>query len=136
MAVTKWYLENSRANNNTGALIRSIKELMIIITGITKHSLEVTKAERYWLIGWIDLIAIHLQEWNIIIKNIFYNAAIIIKNKTIIDYAIDYASTRKQWKERVGKINKVRLYKKLLLPFELVGIDRGLVTNIYLNNEE
>ena len=33
-------------------------------------------------------------------------------------------------------INKVRVYKKLFLPFELVDVDRGITTNYYWNVEE
>ena len=57
-------------------------------------------------------------------------------NKIIIDYAIEYARTTKQWKDKVRKINKVQLHKRLFLPFKLVGVDRGVTTNCYYNNEK
>ena len=36
----------------------------------------------------------------------------------------------------MSRINKVRLHKKVYLPFELVGVDSDKPTNIYYNLSE
>ena len=36
----------------------------------------------------------------------------------------------------MNRINTVQIHKRLFLPFKLVGMDRGLATNIYFNNKE
>ena len=107
MAAVKQYIGNCRTHINVGSMIRTIEELIIIMTGIAKHSLEVTNNEKYQLIEWIDLIAQYLQERNLQIINRVYDKEPITMNKAIIDYAIEYTRTTKQQKDKVGKINKV-----------------------------
>jgi len=55
---------------------------------------------------------------------------------TIIEYAIKYAETIQNKIQTIYKINKVRLSKRLFLPFEMFGIDGDQTNNAYHNNEE
>ena len=50
--------------------------------------------------------------------------------------AWQYCQGQKQWKVWMSQINKVRLNKKVYLPFELVGVDNGKPTNAYYNLSE
>ena len=45
----------------------------------------------------------------------------ITKNKSIMEYALTYADKVMNDKSVLEHINHVRLYKKVFLPFELVG---------------
>ena len=57
----------------------------------------------------------------------------IIRNKIIIDYALEYSSTNKINKVEVIKIiNLVRLYKKLYLLVELVAWEEIARLNIMI----
>ena len=60
----------------------------------------------------------------------------IMQNKTIIQYTIQYQYKMNVKIEVLQKINRVRLYKRLLLPFKLVRIDRDCATNCYKNETE
>ena len=68
------------------------------------------------------------------IKNKIYYCDKIIANITIMDYAFEYYKSYFNYKVIMCRINRVRMYKGLLLPFELVGIDRMQATNAYYNN--
>ena len=47
----------------------------------------------------------------------------IITNKTIIEFVLDYASLM-EWKaDEVKEIKKIRIYKKAIIPGELVGMN-------------
>ena len=48
----------------------------------------------------------------------------ITKNKTIIDYAIQYSKDL----TLIEAINHVRIYKKMILPFELFGFNGNCKT--------
>ena len=64
----------------------------------------------------------------------------ITRNRTIMDYAIDYVDhiklKNKKQKEYLHDINRVRLYKGVFFPFELLGIDRNKLTSTYQNKDE
>ena len=59
-----------------------------------------------------------------------------MQNRTIMKYANEYTLQTKNQKKIMCKINKVQLYKKLLLLFELIRVDGEAATNTYFNNEE
>ena len=88
--------------------------------------------------GWINNIATYLQSYYIEITHIRNEKNQIARNKSIIDYTIEYSHKfyRSSWKIQMNRINKVRLFKKAYLLFELVGIDRGKTTNVYHNDYE
>ena len=54
----------------------------------------------------------------------------------IIEHALRYVSEMKNKTVLLQKINRVKLYKRLYLPFELVNIDGDRLTNAYYNLEE
>jgi len=53
-----------------------------------------------------------------------------------MEYALRYVSEMKNKIALLQKINRVRLHKRLYLPFELVNINGSQITNIYYNLEE
>ena len=53
-----------------------------------------------------------------------------------MDYAYRYSKLMIDPKKIMRWINAVRLYKKLVLPFEIVNINGKQLTNTYQNNEE
>ena len=61
----------------------------------------------------------------------------IIGNRTVMNFAADFVSASKKLrKQELRDMNCVRLYKGIVLPFKLVGVDRRESTNTYMNNEE
>ena len=57
----------------------------------------------------------------------------ITNNMTVMDYAVQYIYQINKKINVLAKINRVRLHKKVLLPFELVNIDREVPINCYYN---
>ena len=49
----------------------------------------------------------------------------ITENKTIIDQAKDYIKDEKVLIDKLARLNYMRIYKKIYLPYKLVGIDRS-----------
>jgi len=133
-AVVKQYIGNLRAQNNMSTMIIAIEEIMAVHCGYSKYPIQITANERYWEKRWIDLVASYLQRRNISIVNTKYE--IISKNQTIIDYVRSYIAPMKDWKAIMNRINIVRLAKRLYLPFKLVGVDGGQMTNAYGNDTE
>ena len=60
----------------------------------------------------------------------------IVLNKTIIDYVIEYAKQTNNNIMYYREINKVRRYKKLLLPCKLFGTARNFKIQCGINQEE
>ena len=69
------------------------------------------------------------------VENRIHKTKIIIGNQTIIDMVIDYIDqlgvNNKKRIKWLYDLNRVHLYKRLLLPFELIGIDRRQTSNSY-----
>ena len=57
----------------------------------------------------------------------------IMQNIIVIDYTITYIQQIGRKQLVLQKINRVRLYKKVLLPFKLIRIDGGILTSCYYN---
>ena len=58
---------------------------------------------------------------------------LITKNKTIMDYAVEYAKRENAADGEREAINYVRIYKNMILPFEVVGFRGGQETKEYRN---
>ena len=63
-----------------------------------------------------------LLERNIIILNKNSIIITIASKKTIIDYVKEYAKEERIENNNIAIINYIRLFKRILLPYELVGI--------------
>ena len=73
---------------------------------------------------------------DITLLNTIYNPKEITKNIIIIEYTSRYVESCKNKVETLQKINRVRLHKRMYLPFELVNIDGEQRINSYYNIEE
>lgn len=59
-----------------------------------------------------------------------------MQNKIIIDLVNKYTKEKKRLKVILDQINSMRIYKKLYLLFELVGINQRQLINTYYNNKK
>ena len=55
------------------------------------------------------------------------------KNRTLMEYAVEYIKSSGRKNEELWQINFVRLKKQIYLPFELVGITGRSPTQVYYN---
>ena len=71
---------------------------------------------------WSDKIANILQSRGIVLVNVDESRNYKTQNKTVIDLAHEYIETYKHNNNLHAILNQVRLYKKINLPCELVGL--------------
>ena len=50
-----------------------------------------------------------------------------------MEYAIQYAKQEQQGKNEIAAINQIRVYKQVILPCELVGMNGGESTDCFHN---
>ena len=74
---------------------------------------------RYWNDGWLDEIQNKLSKRNFNVKEQTDNDLIKTENNFLMKYAIEYAHENKHAIKLLQKINVVRKYKGILLPFDL-----------------
>ena len=80
------------------------------------------------------MIAKQIHQRNIKITNT--QSKTITNNQTIIDYARHYTQQLNNLHKAMRRINTVQLYQKLMLSFELVGVDGKQTTNSYWNTNK
>ena len=140
MSVIKQFISNMRIDNNVSKIIAIYQELVWRESGYSIIPLKVEKDNQFWMKSQIDIYAIALNERDMKVVNERFDDTKIPRNRTIMDYAIDYVNhiklKNKKQKEYLHDINRVRLYKGVFFPFELLGIDRNKLTNIYWNKDE
>ena len=76
-----------------------------------------------------------MNDRNLIIVNDTANYVKFTDNKTIMKYVIEYISSKELHKVIYNQINHVHLYKKILLPAEIVGAEGRCKTKYYFNFE-
>lgn len=116
------------------------KELIQRESRYSIHSVQVNPQNRFWNQIQINIIAESLYKRGLTVENRIHKTKIIIGNQTIIDMVIDYIDqlgvNNKKRIKWLYDLNRVHLYKRLLLPFELIGIDRRQTSNSYQNKDE
>ena len=123
----KQYISDNRANNNIAKTIKIAEDQTKAISRYSKRPIEVNQRERYWDEGQIDYIVIILIDRELRVINRINKEKQISRHRTIIELINKYTQkfSEKKRKEVLNNINYVRLHKKMILLFELVGIDRG-----------
>ena len=72
----------------------------------------------------------------IVLQNEMNSHLIIIKNKTLMEYAHNFTRIEYNSIQLLNRISKVKIHKEILLPFNLVGINVQQVTKEFYNNLE
>ena len=57
-------------------------------------------------------------------------------NKTLMQYAIEYVNSTNKKDEVLKHINYVRLKKRVLFPCEVIGANRKMTSECYMNIEQ
>jgi len=129
----KLYIGNIRIKKETYNDIKLHEELMIVEAGR-----EVKVGEglniQYWELTWIDEVNKVFSSREIRLHN--EKNKLIMTNKTLMEYAVQYISSMGRKEEELYQINFVRLKKQVYLPFELVGKNGRSPTTPYYNLEE
>jgi len=78
---------------------------------------------------WSDKIAQRLIKRKITIENSPQCKYIITRNRTIMDYVAEYVREKDRSNNDITLLNHMRLYKKMILPCELVDLMGNRETN-------
>ena len=71
---------------------------------------------------WSDEIASRLIDRNIKLINAEQEKYIKMRNRTIMDYAVEYLGSKEMDMKLLAPLNHVRLWKQIILPCKLVGL--------------
>ena len=120
LQVLKLYLEYQQLNTRLAKLSRTNDEMQMIMNGYQIDPLTTVKSIKYRPQTWTNKIAKIMQKRKLSIHNRIER--VVIQNKTIMDWAIEYVKQKQYNNTIIAIINSVRLYQKILLPYELVGM--------------
>ena len=127
----KLYLGHKRRDDNIGKKI-SINEVNAHFQyGYSKNILEIEDGLKPQNKIWSDEIGSRLLNRNIAVINAKQEMRISTKNKTIIDYAEECVGCKEKDKNALAPLNHVRLWKKMVLPCELIGLTGKKKTKAY-----
>ena len=90
--------------------------------GYNKNVLEVKRKLKPNQITWSDEIGERLESRNVVFVNANLTQCIRTKNKAMMDLAAAHAESKNMSEKIIAPINQVRLFKKVILPCELVGL--------------
>ena len=80
---------------------------------------------------WSDEIGRRLSERSIKLTNEKQTKYISSKNKTIMDFAVEYVKRQGMSTKVIAPLNHVRLFKQMIMPCELVGLSGTAETKAY-----
>ena len=90
--------------------------------GCKDHVIKIKNECELSKVTWIDEIGETLSKRNIEIEEENEKVTKKSVNKTIMDYVVQYVEKKKCSKMLLPPTNQIRLRKRMMYPFELVGI--------------
>ena len=136
MAKIKQYVGNLRIQSNVVENILVNEDFLMKESRYSSIPIKNKKNTQFQKKGWIDEVANELQSRGIQIINSLHSNPIKTENRIIIDYTIIYCKQRADIKNKINtlrNINYTQMFKKMFLPFELVGMDGRTFTNAFSN---
>ena len=124
----KLYVGHKRYKSELATIIRINEENARVFYGYSKSIMEVERRYKPEKIIWSDEIQDILGKRNLQMINCVQEKKWISKNKTIMDYAIEYVEQNELTMKYTEAINHVRIYKRMILPCELTGFYGDKVT--------
>jgi hypothetical protein len=124
----KMYIGHNRYRSELSKVIRINEENARCFYGYSESMININC--QYWpeKMIWSDEIKDKLTKRDLMLHNCVNERSWVSKNKTIMDYAVEYVTERELTKKTLQAINHVRLYKRMLLPCELIGFHGDQVT--------
>ena len=117
----KLYLGHNRSKSELSKVININEENARLFYGYSGHVLNMELENKPKVVTWSDEIQQMLCSRELKIVNRTNERKWMSKNKTIMDYAIKYVNEKELDYGIVEAINHVRIFKQMILPYELVG---------------
>lgn len=129
----KLYVGHKRHEDIISKQIKVNEKNSMFQYGFSKNILQVKSELKPKQLTWSDEIADRLISRNIKFVNTDLNQYVETSNKTIMDLATEYVISKKLSEESIAPINHVRLFKRMILPCELVGLMGNCKTKCFHN---
>ena len=118
----KLYLGHKRNKDRISKIIEINEKNVAYQYGYSQKLLDINRTMKPKNVIWSDEIANILQSRGIVLVNVDESRNYKTQNKTVMDLAHEYIKTYKHNNNLHAILNQVRLYKKINLPCELVGL--------------
>jgi len=117
--------------NRVHSIVKANEEWIQMESGFSLHACYIEENNYFWKQGWVDIVAKAFKERGLRISGAINLTPVVMGNRTIIEYALKFMKNKlvKKQSQMLRDLNSVRMSKRMLLPFKLVGIDGGLMTN-------
>ena len=116
ISALKLYLGHKRLDTKDGRIIKMNEQRQHLQSGHHSHPIETPIEQKILNRTWSDEIGIILQSRNINIINNDHKECKITQNKTIMDYAVEYARCHELNMSVLVPINHARMLKRMYLP--------------------
>ena len=131
----KLHIGNKRNSwNATDAVM--VQEDMIQIEAGWNRIIGKNLSMKYWTTAWIDKVSECLWKRNLELLSPKVKRFYKTINKTLMDYAIEYAKNRLNERDTLFQINYIRLKKGIVFPFKVIGFDGTQRTKCYQQIDE
>jgi len=124
----KLYVGHNRIKSEISKMIRINEENSRLFYGYSGHVLDVELKNKPKVVTWSDEVQNMLSSRGLKIVNRINERKWMSKNESIMDYAIKYVKAEELDYNVVEAINHVRIFKKMILPCELIGFRGDKVT--------
>ena len=122
----KLYVGNKRREQELGGIINVHEDMGFWDSGLKRECQMQSAGVEYWKNGWVEDVHTKLESRGMKLVNDCKNKEVKTKNRSIMEWAIEYVKSRKKSKKEQIKVlrqlNLVRQHKELLLPCELFGL--------------
>ena len=118
----KLYIGHNRVKSEISKMIKINEENARLFYGYSDNVMDVELENKPNIVTWSDEVQHMLSCRDLKIINRTNDNIWISKNESIMDYVVKYVKEKKYSYDVVEAINHVRLFKKMILPCELVGL--------------
>jgi len=132
----KLYIGHMRKNDRIANMIKINEEEAEWEYGYSQSIHQISQEHKTKQSTWSDEIATMWNDRGIKFHNKNSSITKITSNKTIMDYAIQFTKSNQEFENSIQIINHVRIFKQMLLPCELVGLNGNKRTFEFRNSLE
>ena len=101
-----------------------IKCKIFVDSGLTKEGRNRHANKKYWNEGWIEEVENKINSREIEISNYDRKVEMKTKNKMTMDFSVEHFKAINVNMVELQKINELRKYKRVMLPYKLFGSSR------------
>lgn len=122
----KLHVVNKRREQELGGIINAHEDMRFWNSRLKRECQMQSAGVEYWKNGWVEDVNTKLESRDMKLVNDCKNKEVKMKNRSIMEWAIEHVKSRKKSKKEQIKVlrqlNLVRQHKELLLPCELFGL--------------